>query len=526
VAEKTPTDAPRNQERYRYDELDDMLSTVGSAMLGITLGCARCHDHKYDPIPQRDYYRMLAAFTTSARNETFLAPADVVAEYQARAAEFEQRLATAHAKLKEWLDREKAPLVKKRIEAFGLAEEDQALLAMPADDSNPRQQELLREYATRLEVPDEELREHLADPQKAAWDALATEMIEVEATRPPAPPSALTLTDHRPEPATSWLLERGEVDYKKEEVRLGFLRVLPGTEPGAIGAPPGAATTFQRRTLADWITDVEGGAGSLLARVIVNRLWQHHFGEGLVPTPNDFGSQGERPTHPELLDWLAAELVAQGWRLKPIHRLIMTSAVYGQDTTFDAARAGADPENRLCWRRQPFRLEAEALRDSILAVSGRLNPEMHGPGVKLPVPPELIITRTEGEHHYPKDVADGPAVWRRSVYSFIKRSVAFPMAELFDAPSPSASCGRRVPTIVAPQALVLMNDPFVRARSCDFAARLVREVGADPAAQVGRAWLLALGRSPTETERDASIRFLKEQRALTDFCQILFGLTV
>ena len=242
--------------------------------------------------------------------------------------------------------------------------------------------------------------------------------------------------------------------------------------------------------LGQWLTDVDAGAGRLLARVIVNRVWQHHFGEGLVGTPNDFGTQGDRPTDPELLDGLARVLIEGGWKLKPLHRAILLSARYRS-------------------RRRPLRLEAEALRDAILAVSGRLNPKMYGPAVKVHIPGEAIVTRSKDD--YPRNIQDGPEQWRRSVYVFLKRSVALPFFEVNDAPVASAtSCGRRARTTVAPQALTLLNDPFVRDCAKAFAAR---------AGSREQAFAMALGRSPSASELEAASRL-----ELVDLCHVLFTL--
>jgi cytochrome c553 len=515
VQEKQASDSKRNQERNRYDELDDIVSTLGSSLLGLTIGCARCHDHKFDPIPTRDYYRLVAAFIGTRRDEKDLADSATVRAYQQRLAEFSRTAGPAQAALDGFLDREKAPLFRKKVEALKIRADDREILLLPPDKENQRQQELLTVHQKKLRIDDDELRKQLGAEARAEWERLAKAVQDLEPQRPQPPPRALTTTDAGAKPAKAWLLERGQVELKKEEVVLGGLSALSATAPRA-RPPAKAKTSFQRAALAEWMTDVDSGAGRLLARVIVNRVWQHHFGEGLVRTPNDFGAQGEAPTHPELLDWLATELIARGWRLKELHRLILRSAAYRRGTRFSEDSARVDADHRLLWRRRPLRLEAEALRDAILSVSGRLNPEMYGPGVKAPIPADLIITRTEGENQYPKDVPDGPAVWRRSVYLFIKRSVPFPLTEVFDTPSPSASCGKRIRTTVAPQALLLMNDAFVRARAADFAARVAPE--ADP---VGRAYLLALGREPQVDER-ASARDFVAKHGLPNFCHVLF----
>ncbi len=423
--------------RQRYIELDDMVTTTGAALLGLTLGCARCHDHKFDPLPARDYYRVLAALHSGDRAVVSLGPRAV--------------------------------------------------------------------------------------------------------------PAALAFRDLGPKPATTWLFHRGDFHDHATPVALGFLTVLTNGKSAvdywheARAAGGRADTTYQRRALAAWVTDVDHGAGALLARVIVNRVWQHHFGEGLVRTPNDFGTRGERPTHPELLDWLAADLVAHGWRLKRLHRLIVLSATYRQATTTDPAYAAADPDNRLLGRMRPRRLEAEALRDALLAVSGTLNPTLYGPAVKAPIPAEAMVARNLKDP-YPTNVADSPAVRRRSVYLFHKRVIPDPLLQAFDAPDAQQCSGRRNVTTVAPQALALLNDPFVRARAVDFADRLLREAGGDPAPAVDRAYHLAFGRWPVTAERAAGMAFLARQvherstrdpgpgagehrrQALADYCQVLFGL--
>jgi hypothetical protein len=329
-------------------------------------------------------------------------------------------------------------------------------------------------------------------------------------------------------------------------VELGFLTVLSrGREPADYWAAARADirrpdSTQQRRAMANWMTDLDHGAGALLARVIVNRVWQHHFGQGLVRTVNDFGARCDPPTHPELLEWLSHEFVKGGWKLKPLHRLILNSSSYLQGTTFDAASAQADPDNRLLWRRRPQRVEAEILRDSMLAVSGTLNPKMFGPAVKPPIPAEAIQARNMKDP-YPKDLQDTPGTRRRSIYLFHKRVVQHPLMQAFDGPDAQASCGRRENTTVAPQALALLNDRFVRARAVDFADRIVRETGATPEEEVRWAWEVALGRKPSAQELEAGVAFLKsqfEQRstrepgkaqselkhlALADFCQSIFA---
>ena len=312
------------------------------------------------------------------------------------------------------------------------------------------------------------------------------------------------------------LLKRGDVHQKEEVVAAGFLQVLApaGVELShwQVKPPEGwTRTSFGRATLANWMTDPKHGAGSLAARVMVNRLWQHHFGRGLVATPNDFGVSGERPDHPALLDWLASDLIEHGWTLKRVHKLIMTSQTWMQSGAHDEARAEIDRENIHLWRRTPRRLEAEAIRDSLLAISGKLDLTQFGPGT-------LDQNMT-----------------RRSVYFFIKRSQLIPMMMLFDWPEHLVSIGQRPVTTIAPQALMFMNSTQGRDYSAAFANRLPPEL---PEQTVREAWRLAFGRAPSEIESTASQQFLirqqethataghadAKQQAIVDFCQTLFSM--
>ncbi|HWE94708.1 MAG TPA: DUF1549 and DUF1553 domain-containing protein [Tepidisphaeraceae bacterium] len=454
-------------DKYRYDELDDVLGATGQAMLAMTLNCARCHDHKFDPIPTRDYYRMLAAFTTSKRVEVPFMSAEEAAAFQKETGEFDKRMAAMKAEL-------------------------DAL----ANDAPEKEREAKRKAVEQLEKSR------------------------------PQPPKALVTTDEGPQPAKSFLLRRGDPSHPDAEVILGFLSVLtPESEEPRFkpDPPPGARTTFQRAALARWITDVDHGGGALAARVAVNRLWQHHFGEGLVRTPGDFGAQGDRPSHPELLDYLATQLITHNWSLKHVHRLLLTSNAYRMGTTFDATKSKPDPENRLLWRRRPARLEGEALRDAILNVSGALNPQMFGPAFK----PPAVIAGRDKDDKIPRAKEEGPAVWRRSVYLFTKRSLPIPLLEAFDAPTGNSPCTRRLTTTVATQSLALLDDPFVRIQAEHFAKRLIADAGQDSASRVRRAYTLALSREPTAAELKASLEFVDRpdrEGAFVDLCQVLFGL--
>jgi len=308
-----------------------------------------------------------------------------------------------------------------------------------------------------------------------------------------------------------FFLRRGEVDNKDGKAEPGYLQVLwRSNEPANPAQTP--APVHPRVALANWMTDVEHGAGPLLARVIVNRLWQHHLGEGIVGTPNDFGMQGERPTHPELLEYLAAELVRGGWKLKPLHRTIMLSDVYQQSHEVDSDNLKIDPANRYWWHFQPRRLEAETIRDALLATGGNLDATMFGPSV----------------------LDDSQ---RRSVYLRVKRSELLPIMTMFDAPEPTQSIGERSVTTVPTQALALMNSSLVRQQAEKLFARIKPTTDVPLNSAVDRGYQIAFGRSPTDVEQTRMTAFIEQQltamggdtpestdNALTEFCHVLLCL--
>jgi hypothetical protein len=308
------------------------------------------------------------------------------------------------------------------------------------------------------------------------------------------------------------LLRRGDVDQKVSVVSPGFPKVFlkdpnaPAELSWTDSKKSNSKSSYRRAALANWLTDTTDGTGALVARVIVNRLWQHHFGRGLVGTPNDFGSTGQKPTHPELLDWMAQELIDQGWKLKSLHRHLMTSQTYMQTNRLpEDPRLKSDPDNLLWWHRPPRRLEAESIRDSMLVVSGLLDRTMYGPGTL------------------------DPNMKRRSIYFFIKRSQLIPMMMLFDWPEPLVSIGQRQTTTIAPQALAFMNNPIARAAAESLANQL------SDVQRIDEVFLKVLSRLPTDAERQAAFRFIAqaqktrqeqnvpqpEKMAIADFCQIL-----
>ncbi|HWB02248.1 MAG TPA: PSD1 and planctomycete cytochrome C domain-containing protein [Verrucomicrobiales bacterium] len=693
-----PTQITANEvERVRYDALDDMLSTTGSAMLGLTIGCARCHDHKYDPIPAQDYYRLLSTFTTTVRSNVDLdtnpqRTAEALAKHKAEHDRLTSELsawetATLQPKFDEWLRSNPelnakspwvlaggtitskggaqfkalpdgswlaegpnaasdtyvitassaSPVTALKLEALtdpsmkgkgpGRASNGNFALsrirvtAGPNDGGKAQEVKLApgafthQQNADHLSVAasldnnassgwavDGQIGKNhaaiftFADPATIPGGAKLTVTLEfavntshsigrprlslctggapvLDATAIPAEIAALapklntlsatertTLFNWWKQNDAAWkekerkvaehtkaapktlqpvlicaegyeplvmhsqgppflkethILKRGDTNQKTATATQSFLQVLmrdAEEKRWAWKPSEGSKSSGRRRSLANWMTDVEHGGGALLARVAVNRLWQHHFGRGIVSTPNDFGKQGTLPSHPELLDWLAGELIRNGWKLKPIHRLIMTSAAYRQSSAASPEKLAADPDNSLFLRAMPRRLEAEAARDAILSVSGQLDLTPFGRG-----------TLDENSR-------------RRSIYFTVKRSQLVNSMVVFDAPEPLSSQGQRPTTTVAPQALFLMNSPQARNWAGTFATKLMEEK--TPEARVHAACLRALGRRATPDELAAVLPFLEKQSALhrasgqsdpdreslTDYCQALFGL--
>jgi len=678
-------------EKERYDELDDLAATIGNAVLGLSVGCARCHDHKFDPIPASDYYRFIATFTTTVRSDhdLILNPVEYLPAHQKWEQEHAPLLSARDkfekeqlpARLQRWeeaggqvlaplwtvlkegeasskggatMERQsdgaflvtgtnpdydvftitvpasEGRLTGLKLEAlkheglvrsgpgrgpngnFALSDftvevtnpggqtaplklaaasatfEQKGLPVQATIDADPRSawavdpefgkdhaavfalaEPVTVEAGTKLtftlqfnnnrqhaigrlrlsttdssepSVPAGKVEATLAEvqrilkiapgqrkpaevekvlawfrPQDADWRKLDA-AVSAHASLAPQPEKVTALISSEGVKAVrlhtqgpdfyekTFLLKRGDVNQKLEEATPGFLQVVTRAAESKWSPPQSAhaRTPMKRAALAQWLTDPDSGAGHLAARVIVNRLWQHHLGRGIVPTPSDFGAQGDRPSHPELLDYLANELIRSGWRLKPLHRQIMLSAVYQQSSR-------ADPANLLFAHQSRQRLEGETIRDAILAVSGVLDEQMFGPGT----------------------LDDG--MKRRSIYFQIKRSQLPPMMVTFDGPDTLQSNGLRSSTTVAPQALLLLNNESIRQAARHWAAELVKEP-VEPA--VRRAYVAAIGRPPADDELADVTAFLDEQAAsyrtagkngapelaLADFCHSLLGL--
>ena len=490
-----------DQVQRRHNTLNDMTDTTALVFLGLTAGCARCHDHKFEPFSQRDYYG-LQAFFTPAR---FHPEKPVPTPEAQRAFDEAMREFNEQPKVRELAEIE-APLREKIFsrKVAKLSREAQMAHQTAPAERTVEQANLVLETADKVVVSEQDLAAEFKGDEKAKWKELLAEVKKLP--RPPPLPKAMALANATPAKKT-FILYRGEYSQPGEEVLASFPAVLrKDSDDEAV--PEGQ----YRTRLANWIASERN---PLTARVMVNRIWQHHFGRGLVETPSDFGTHGQQPTHPELLDWLASEFMARGWSIKRMHKLMLMSATYQQSSAGPPNKI--DPDNRLYGRMNRLRLEGEVIRDTLLAVSGRMNLEMEGPGVFPPIPKELF----QGAAGWTPS-ADPQDHSRRSIYIFARRNLRFPFLEVFDAPDNNLSCPVRERSTTAPQALTLLNADEVLAAAKFTAARLGR-VSASPEKQVTRAYRLALGRSPSARELSLSRGFLG-QYPLEEFCRALFNL--
>jgi hypothetical protein len=350
--------------------------------------------------------------------------------------------------------------------------------------------------------------------------AISQQIKDLDGQRPKALPTAMAVVEPGREAPHSYFLYRGSPGSRGSLMKPGVLSVASQGEWNFPEPPADAKSSWRRKGLAAWIASPEN---PLTARVMVNRIWQHHFGEGLVCTPNNFGRMGEVPTHPELLDWLATEFMQKGWSIKTLHRLLMNSETYQRSSDDLAANLPIDGENRYLWRMPRQRLEAESIRDSMLAVAGNLDRKIGGPAVHPFIDPALF--QSSSKRTWPGKPDTDPETWRRGVYVFSKRSIPLPMLDVFDKPDSVGSCARRNRSTIAPQALILMNNNFVLMEARMFADRLKREAEDDPAAQADLAFQLALSRHPDKSESEKAVAFIRgDAQGLIDFCQAVINL--
>jgi len=517
-ADGTATPAVADYDAVRNQVVADTIKIVSTSLLGLSVGCAQCHDHRYDPILQTDYYRLRAVIepaydpknwrTPDQRLISLYTDADrkAAADVEAEAKKLADEKA---AKQKQYIDEALAKHLEKFEES--LRKELRAAYDTPADKRTPEQKKLLADNPS-VNINPGVLYQY---NQKAADElkAMDAKIAEIRG-RKPREDFISALTEPSDKLPVTYLFHRGDPKQPKEAVPPGTLSIL-GPPGQALDLPernPDLATSGRRLAFSRWLTS---GTNPLVARVLVNRVWLHHFGRGLVGTPSDFGALGERPTHAELLDWLANDFVQHGWRLKRLHKLIMTSTAYRQSSRRSPHGDQRDSENRFYWRKAVQRLDAEVIRDATLATSGALNRTMYGPPV--PVRPDVHgqivvgVDKTEGDNKMPVEVALKGEEFRRGIYIQVRRSRPLAMLHAFDAPVMEVNCERRQSSTVATQSLMLMNSQFMLDQAAQFAQRLQKDAGDDRARQVTLAWQLAFSRSPTEPERNDALDFLARQ---------------
>lgn len=508
----------------------DTLKIVSSSLLGLTVGCAQCHDHRYDPIPQADYYRLRAIFEPAFNWKEWRLPQQrLVSMYTADERKAAQDIETEAAKIDAVRNEQQQKFILETLEKEiakldeDLREPARAAWNTPAAKRTPEQQKLLKEHPT-VNVSAGSL--YLYD--KKAADELKKMTDEAAAVRAKKPTEGFiqALTEVPGKLPPTHLFARGDYDQPKQPVTPAELAVLTLHKPASIPEDDAAIPTSGRRlAYARWLTSSEH---PLTARVLVNRVWLHHFGKGIVATPADFGILGERPTHPELLDWLAATFVsgqhpasrvasAPGgtpWSLKQLHRLIMLSTAYRQSSVRSPEHDKIDPDNKLYGRQNVRRLDAESLRDAVLSQSGHLNKKMFGAPVPVMADEvgQFVIGIENLDAGRPKGVLPmGGEEFRRSVYVQVRRSRPLSMLTTFDAPAMEPNCSSRNVSTVAPQSLLMMNNDFIVGQAEKFARRVQGEAGTNPELQATRAWKLALGAEPTKAELEPLTKFLADQ---------------
>ncbi|MBM3758769.1 MAG: DUF1553 domain-containing protein [Acidobacteria bacterium] len=492
----------------RQELLNDLTDNTAYAFMGVTLACARCHDHKFDPLLHKDYYRLQAHFANlRIIDDATLVPPSKVQEHSTQMARYREIAKPTLEKIEALMQGPRANFRKQYTER--LPEEVQAIIAMPAKDRSPIQHQIYYKAVTQIEVPDAEVIPKFLDAAgKAKYKALMAELDNYKQHLPAPLPVAQIMRDQAAIAPPTFILRGGSIDQPGDEVAPGLLSIL-NPAPSKFTTIPNQDSSGRRSALALALADP---SNPLTTRVMVNRVWHYHFGRGIVGTPNDFGVMGERPSHREMLDWLTHTFTTtDGWSLKKLHRRILLSATYRQSSSNNVEAAAVDPDNKLLWRYPRRRLEAESIRDSMLFVSGLLDPTMGGPGVFPTAPAGTEIQ--EGRHW--KKSRGTQDEYRRSVYIFARRLVRYPMLESFDAPLAFESCGRRQQTVTADQALELLNGSATHNFARALADRIGNDEGQSHDSLASRAYSLTLGRSPSSLELSRATAFLKEQSALS-----------
>lgn len=517
-------DEPADFEQDRYDQLDDIIRTTSQAFLGITLGCARCHNHKFDPLTNHDYYRVAAVLNTLKRPQNGRTELDLPAGTLTQRAALMQRDRRIDENRKQiieirdsirsdFLASGKSALLPDAVDAFGIE----------PDQRTPAQKELAIRHAPQLEA---ELLAALPVEKRQRINDLEQRIVSLRAATPDLP-RGYFMTESSDPPPKSFLLLRGQASARGPELQPAVPVVLTRQPITLSKQPTTQGTSGRRLEFARWMANADN---PLTARVIVNRVWQYHFGEGLVRTSSDFGIIGEAPTHPELLDWLAHWFSHDAnWSIKKLHRLILSSSTYQMSKADHPTYGERDPRNTKFWRFPYRRLEVEVIRDSMLSASGQLRRTMGGPGVYLEIPPEVLAGNSDPNVVWPK--FDEVASSRRTVYAFVKRALVVPFLEVLDVCDTTRSTELRNRTTISTQALTLFNGDFVNRQARHFAERLQREAGNEPIRQIELAYRLTLGRAAAPSELATMQRFLADatksedhRLALEQLCRVILNL--
>jgi hypothetical protein len=507
----------RNLMQRRQEILNDITDTVGGVFTGLTYGCARCHDHKFDPILQSDYYRLQAFFANAAADDNIpLASADKLADYKKQLALWEEKTKDIRAEMAKIEEPKRAEIIKEYVDKY--PPEIQTALAKSATDRTPFECQMVAKAELYLNPNSHQyiasastIAPKLKGAARQRYDELSKQLDEFKSLHPGPMPIGTGILDLSADAPKTFTLKRGNYDAPKDEVEPGLLKIL--ARKTDIVPPANHKSTGRHSALAKLLTDPEN---PLTARVMVNRVWHYHFGRGLVGTPSDFGFKGDRPTHPELLDWLASEFIQNGWSLKHLHRVIMTSKTYREASTSRSDAAAIDPEDKLLWRFPRHRLEGEVIRDSALSVAGLLNPKMGGPSIFPELPTGL---ENRGGWRITNDPEERN---RRSIYIFVRRNTRYPMFETFDMPDTHESCARRNVTTSPLQALTMLNDKLTLEWAQNFAARVLKTAGPDRPKQIQSAYQLAFARTPSSDEEKLVEDFFTEHsKILSDSRDLL-----
>ncbi|MFT7668076.1 MAG: hypothetical protein ACI8X5_000763 [Planctomycetota bacterium] len=512
---------PNDAEQAVWDMHDDTLRTITEGMMGVTVGCARCHDHRFDPVRQKDYYSFIALL----RNvRPYSKPEFSFTSKTHRLSEVNDTIEASWKKDRddghEELEKEIADVYDGYLERYIEENFDDLLANNPVEEGVRDEDQTVVEYGDQLGIHSDYVRKSLTSQERLDFFVMEKRLQKLEDSYKGEWPWIMCVSETGAQPTPTNILRRGKASAPLDLVRAGFLPVLCADDAGAVPEvfpnereeAPDQSSSGQRLALANWIASP---AHPTTARVMVNRIWQGHFGQGLVATPNDFGATGEAPSHPLLLDWLADEFVKSGWSMKYMHRLILNSATYRRSSAFDSTEALAvDPGNRLLWRQNMRRLDAESLHDSILAVCGSLNPETGGRGYFPALSLEAMAGSSRAGSGWELSSEDQRS--RRAAYAYVKRGMLVPLFTVFDSPDPNTPQGKRSETTVANQALTLLNGEFTNRVALELARELLAGEEAEEEESlpslVSSIYRRIMLREPTVAELEIATSFIANQK--------------